>query len=111
MIDKPITAMAGALPSLAMAGPVLAGVDRIDGQYYGHMWDGGWGIMGAGSMVLFWILIIALIVVAVRWLSAQNDGTGGGNAAETALRTLEERLAKGDIDVAEFQERKKALTG
>ena len=108
MIERRLACLGAALPSLVLAAPALADAEPAGGRYYGHMWDGGWGMMGAGSMILFWVLIIVLIVVAVRWLSAQG-GVGGGGAPN-ALKTLEDRLAKGEIDVAEFDERKKALT-
>jgi len=96
-----------ALISLGLPASALAQTDRIGGGYYDHMWSGGWGVMGAGSMILFWVLIIALIVVAVRWLSQQSST--GAHSSGGALKTLEERLAKGEIDVAEFDDRKKAL--
>ncbi len=98
---------AGVLIALSVAGTALADSDPINRGYYGHMWDGGWGIMGAGSMILFWVLAIALVIVAVRWLSQQ--GTSASQGPDGALAMLEERLAKGDIDVAEFEQRKKAL--
>lgn len=98
---------ASALVPLGAAGTALADTDRIGSGYYDHMWGGGWGIMGAGSMILFWVLIIVLVVVAVRWLSQQNQTPTNGSG--NALRTLEERLAKGEIDVAEFEMRKKVL--
>ena len=98
---------AGALIALTVARPALADGDPINRGYYGHMWDVGWGIMGAGSMILFWVLAIALVAVAVRWLSQQDSSATEG--PDGALALLQERLAKGDIDVAEFEQRKKAL--
>ncbi len=64
--------------------------------------------MGAGTMILFWVFVIVLVIVAVRWLSQQGHRMDNGD--KSALRTLEERLAKGEIDVAEFEDQKKALT-
>lgn len=98
---------ASTIVGLGAAGTASADADRIGNGYYGHMWNSGWGMMGAGSMILFWVLIIVLVVVAVKWLSQQGETPA--NQSGTALRTLEERLAKGEIDVAEFEERKKAL--
>ncbi len=96
------------LCSLPVAGPALADPERIGTGYYNHMWGGGWGIMGAGTMILFWVFVIVLVIVAVRWLPQQGHRMDNGD--KSALRTLEERLAKGEIDVAEFEDRKKALT-
>ena len=109
MIDKRFTALGPSLLATVFAAPALADVGRVDGWEHGHMWSGGWGVMGFGTMILFWGLIIVLIVVAVRWLSHQGGSFGAANGTLNALRTLEERLAKGEIDVAEFEERKKAL--
>ncbi len=94
--------------ALLAAGPAFSETERYGNGYRGHMWDGGWGIFGAGSMILFWVLVIVLVIVAVKWLSQQ--GQASGNSGGNALRTLEERLAKGEIDVAEFEERKRVLT-
>ncbi len=74
----------------------------------GHMWgDGyGWYGMGGGFMVLFWILIIAVVVYAVRWMAGKNEA---GNSSDSALDILKERLARGEIEPAEYEERRKAL--
>jgi putative membrane protein len=53
-----------------------------------------------------------LIVLVVRWLSHSGHslfGPPGGQTSRTALDILKERLARGEIDVAEFEERKRAL--
>ena len=74
------------------------------------MWDGagfgsgGWGGMGVG-MVLFWGVVIALIVLAVRSM-------GGGAAKEgdqTPLQILKERYARGEIGQDEFEQKKRDL--
>jgi putative membrane protein len=87
--------------------------------YYGYgpgmMWeDGGWFHMLFGflMMILFLAIIVALVVFGVRWLgSAEHSPFRHPPAAghRTALDILKERLARGDIDVAEYEERKRAL--
>ena len=89
------------------------------------MWDGGYGGMGAGGVI--WIVVmlavLALIVVGivmlVRGLSHRNDYGASGYRQEpslgnegpkTALRILEERYARGDIDREEFLKRKADLS-
>ncbi|NRG18797.1 SHOCT domain-containing protein [Rhizobiales bacterium] len=74
------------------------------------MWgDGyGYGFMGAGMMFLFWGLIIFLVVIAVRWFM---DRDSASKKSGDALETLKLRLARGEIDVAEYEERRKALEG
>ena len=77
------------------------------GGYGGHMWNGGYGsFLGHGAMGLFWIAVIALIVVAVRW-GVSKDVTR--NAADSALVILKERLAKGEIAPDEYEMRRKVL--
>lgn len=91
------------LALLASATGAMAG-----GNGYGdRMWGGGFGMMAGGGavMLLFWIAIIVLVVLAVRWLS-ENRGKGG---QASPLGILQERLARGEIDPDEYQTRKSAL--
>lgn len=83
-------------------------------RYYGSgmMWDGGMFHMFFGfvMMLLFLAAIGGLVVLAVRWLSSSGHlGPGHRSAAPAPLDILKERLAKGEIDVAEFEERRRAL--
>jgi putative membrane protein len=59
-------------------------------------------------MLLFWAGVILLVIWGVR---AASSGGGGDRRSEPdrALRILEERFARGEIDRAEFEERKAAL--
>ncbi len=84
-----------------------------------YMWDGGWGwghmIFGSVMMIAFWGGIILLVVLAVRWLSGPGHGHGQGHghvpgpAGKSAVDILRERFARGEIDKAEFEERRRAL--
>jgi len=67
------------------------------------MWAFGWLFMA-----LFWIFVIAGVVWLVLTVSGQRDRAARG-PDRTALQILEERLARGAIDVEEFQARKAAL--
>lgn len=71
------------------------------------MW-GMWGLWGVGMMVLmllFWGVVIAGIVVGIRWLVHQ----GRGPRSDAALDVLRERYARGEIDREEFLARKRDL--
>jgi putative membrane protein len=77
------------------------------------MWDfagHGWGWVGVGlvHMLLFWGLIILAIVALMRFLSSSSK-TDSGNAQITPLDILKERLARGEIDAKEFEEKKRLL--
>lgn len=88
--------------------PMVALADPIEGwrDGYGHMmWGGGYGLFGGFMMLVFWGVVIALIVVAVRWFSENRGGTG----RRDAMDTLRDRFAAGEIDEEEFKRRKRAL--
>ncbi len=92
-----------AWPASAMADPGDAWADG-----YGHMMGGwGYGLFGPLMMLVYWGVIIALIVVVVRWLS-DNRGQAG---RKDAMDILRERFAAGEIDEEEFNRRKRALEG
>ena len=74
------------------------------GDYYGHMWGGGFGMLGGLMMIVFWGVIIALIFFAVRWFS--EKGRASGSSAHDILR---DRFARGEIDEEEYRKRKAAL--
>ena len=72
------------------------------------MWDGAWGV-GWGVMgllhVLWWVLLVAGAVVLFRAIVGDRRHRGG----DTALEILRERYARGEIDAAEYDERRKQL--
>lgn len=80
---------------------------------WGHMsgWAGGWGGPGPfGAMhLLWWVLVGIAVVVLARWLL---DGRRRRRDADPdrALAVLRERFARGEIDLAEFEARKRALS-
>lgn len=67
---------------------------------YGGLWF-GWIFM-----ILWWALIITGIIVLLRWLMAQSNGSYND---KTPIEILRERYAKGEIDKKEFDKRKKDL--
>jgi len=93
------------LPSLAISG------ERYRGP--GMMWDGGVFHMFFGflMMILFLAIVVGVVVLLVRWLGGPEHPLfrPTGQTSRSALDILKERLAKGEIDVAEFEERKRAL--
>ena len=98
-----LAAAASSFATSALADPMTNGSPYYG---YGHMWDGGYGFIGLGMMILFWGAIILLVVWAIRALS---DGGSRKGRSSSALEILQERLARGEIDTEEYQARKKAL--
>lgn len=95
---------------IGLAAPTLAAADPVENwqEGYGHMmWSGGHGMLsGLVMMLVFWGIIIALIVFAVKWFS---DNQGRNRAERGAIEILRERFAAGEIDEEEFDRRRKAL--
>ncbi|RDH78284.1 SHOCT domain-containing protein [Mycolicibacterium moriokaense] len=80
----------------------------------GWMW-GGWGWVGwtlmALAMVLFWALVIAGIVLAVRYVTAGGSPRPHANSGSprAAEHVLAERFARGEIDDDEYRKRMTTL--
>ena len=68
----------------------------------------GWGGMFLGPLIMvgFFALIVFGIIMLVRWISSgsSNHQSSGG-----AMSILNERFAAGDIDAAEYENRKRQL--
>lgn len=76
---------------------------------YGY--DGGWAFFGLFHMLLWWVLIVLGIVVLARWAFGGRHHSGRHAAEDRALAILRERYARGEIDKAEFEARKRDLAG
>jgi putative membrane protein len=79
---------------------------------YGMMGGSGawwmWALMALGT-IGFW-LVVAYVVRLVVQGRPVSPGTGRPTSAE-ALRLLDERLARGEIDAEEYLRIREALTG
>ena len=70
-----------------------------------------WGLSGPwhlGIMLLmlaFWGVVIAGVVLSIRWLRRQ----GGRREPDPALEILRQRYARGDISKEEFDAKKRDL--
>ncbi len=74
------------------------------GYPMGWMW-GAWGIGMMLMMLLFWGLVIAAIVLGVRWLVGQPKVS----QPDSALEILRQRYARGEINREEFEQKKRDL--
>ena len=81
--------------------------------YYGdHMWGSGWGGWFFGPvMMIFWLaLLIGVVVLVLRWLGITGtDVPRSAKPGSDAIDILRQRFAKGEIDKAEFEERRALL--
>jgi putative membrane protein len=92
-------------------------------MYRTPYWN-GWGVGSVIFMIIVTVLLIALVVLAAMWFrngSSRQTGQaappapvpqGYGtppNPTERAKAILDERLARGEIDVQEYQARLQAL--
>jgi putative membrane protein len=68
--------------------------------------SGAWGIGMMFMMFFFWILIIAGLVVGIRWLMSETKERRG----DTALEILRQRYARGEINKEEFEAKKSDLS-
>jgi putative membrane protein len=81
---------------------------EVTGVMYGP-WDGGWAV----GMMFMSFLFVAIIVVGVVLLvrSTSRDGQPlRAPGSDRALEILDERFARGEIDQAEYEERRRILT-
>jgi putative membrane protein len=78
--------------------------------YYGHhgMMGGAHWIFGPLMMLVFLVLVVGAVVIAVRLLSPRG-GSGAPGGPDRALDILRERFARGEIDRAEYEERRGVL--
>ncbi|MGI8518004.1 MAG: SHOCT domain-containing protein [Acidimicrobiia bacterium] len=69
----------------------------------GHM-------MGWGGALALWLLVLLAIAAGIVWLvRILGDRPSQNVPANSAMRILEERFARGEIDQDEFEERRRTL--
>jgi putative membrane protein len=77
-------------------------------------WMGGDGFAWGGGMIgmgLFSILLLAAVVwVAVRFLGPASGQQEPGARLESPLETLKRRLASGEINSSEYEEKRRLLS-
>lgn len=87
-----------------MSGITMAMTGALaQGSWDNHMWDAGWGWWMGLMMIAFWGAVIWLVVTLTRNTSQRRDHDVDPMAGAQAL--LAERLARGEIDSAEYRER------
>ena len=80
----------------------------MHGLYDGYGWGVGsiMGWFGGGiTMIIFWVLFIALIVWIVHEVSGKHS-----HPSSQALAILKERYARGEISKEEFESKRRDIT-
>lgn len=72
-------------------------------------WHDGYMGFGGGFMWLFWILLIVMVVVLIKWLTGTSSGSDHSGPVETPLDILKKRYANGEIDRQEFEQKKRDI--
>ncbi len=87
--------------------PMLAWAQERPYEYWGmhYMW-GPWGIGMMLMMLVFLGLVIATLVLGIRWLVTQ----GREPRTDSALDILRQRYARGEINKEEFETKKRELS-
>ena len=81
----------------------------------GMMGDGGWAWMmffGVLVMILFVAAVVVLVAFALRWLGEHGPHAAGHPPTplgRAPIDILKEGFARGEIDQAEFEERRRVL--
>jgi putative membrane protein len=88
-----------AFPAAAQE-PVGANTPWMGDWGWGHMAYGGW------MMVVFWGGIILAVVLLARAFGSGRSGPG----RVSALDILQERFARGEIDKAEYEEKRRTIS-
>jgi putative membrane protein len=80
---------------------------------------GGFGAFGLIAVVwfvlsiAFTVLLVALVILGIRWLLRSLNPPGPGapspSADDSALALLRERFARGEIEGDEFEQRRRTL--
>ena len=68
---------------------------------------GSWMFGGGLTMILWWLIPLALVVAAVFFFRRPGPGEGG----KSALDILKERYARGEIGKDEFEQKKRDIGG
>jgi len=76
----------------------------------GMMGEWGMGWFGGIFMIIFWVLILVGLIFLVKWLiQTTSRSRSDACSSNRALDILKERFARGEIDAAEFEEKKKVI--
>lgn len=114
-VMKRFSSAFGATATGVTAVPVLASAAEAPPEPYNWgpqmMWGWGWYgmLFGPLFMILVLAVVIAVAVLLVRWIGGPWQPPPYPPPGRTPLDILKERFARGDIDKAEYDERRRVL--
>lgn len=78
-------------------------------RHHGYFMDGGgFGIFGILWLVM-WLLIIVGGIFLVVYIIRKSSDNQHKNSSNYAMKILQERFARGEIDELEYKEKKRVL--
>ena len=98
--DGGMTNMMGSGGMMNMMGSGMMGNNMMGSSLWGGSW-GFWSIIG----MLFWIALLAALVLLIVWLYKGVTG----NTADSALDILRSRYAKGELTKEQYESMKREL--
>lgn len=103
----PIVAAANAVFILAPSAAWAQASDRYGPGMMGT-WGGGWYGIGPLFMIVGLAVAIAIALALARWFGVAQGPTASPQG-KTALDILKERYARGEIDKADYEDRRRTI--
>ncbi|MEN8135467.1 MAG: SHOCT domain-containing protein [Thermodesulfobacteriota bacterium] len=73
-------------------------------------WSHGTGWFMHALMVAAWIVVVVAIIAIFRWwVQSKYEKSERDDPKDSAMNILKRRYAKGEIDKAEFEEKKRVI--
>ena len=94
------------LPAIAQATQAPYGWEH-HGPWH-MMWGGGWAFWWVFPLFMLF-MVVACVFFMIRGPWGHGGHRGERDATTSALQILNERLAKGEIQTAEYEEKKAAI--
>ena len=77
------------------------------GMGYHHMTGGGMGIV----MIFFWIVLVGALALLVSGaINGIRGSRHNGDGSQKSLEILKQRYARGEIDKAEYKDKRRSLS-
>jgi len=111
--------MTGALSAMALSIDLFSSTQALAQWGDNRSWHmgpgmmGGWGMgwFGGIFMMIFWVLVLVGLVLLIKWLiQTTNRVKSEAGNSNRALEILKERYARGEIDRAEYEDKRRDLT-